>query len=354
MNGYESAKIYIKSLNNAITEIWYNSFINDENLFKKQKIYYALEHKYIYEYTKNKLDFLENVCGQFPTIISKLKKLGKKYEFLSFLSEIQILEILYKKFPKEEIEYEPITNNNKKADIRLNDYYIEILTIFNPDEDKGYELIDKIKKKLYKKYFNKSIYFNITEEFIDDDIDNFVEFIYKNYLENTVGSRIYYHSSIGKYIACFNILSNQSEIIIDGSLGIRENTSSVKIKYKIISKLKKMQLPYGCKNILIINCKGYFIDESKIMEAFYGQEGTLYIIEEKINSLQFKIDKNIRCDNGLIDYCINNNLIDSLKNISLFIIYSSNYNDRIYIPNDNNSINPILKSVIMNKEILKI
>ena len=203
--------------------------------------------------------------------------------------------------------------------------------------------------ELMKFNFNISVLFDIKESFEENDIEDFIRFIKEKHEQDNNTEEEYYFRKDHHKKASFYFDNTDSEVFIQGSLGIREVKTAVKIKDAILDKLEKLQLPFGEKNIIVIKCEGYSCDEHLINEAFLGQIQTNTEIDPTPPG-NIKFHSYSRVENGLIHECFRKELNAIFCNISLFIIYDRDYENRIYIPNGS-ARNPIDKKVLENREI---
>lgn len=345
----------LKVIKNFFPENWINKILKNEKKNNKLMLSYALNNDYLFEKLISFLNLLKEKCDKFSTVIKKLKCDGDKYEFESLLSELDVLSYFYSQYVSHDIEYEPKINN-KKPDLKVKDYFIEIKTIFNIEDERSDKTIDIIESALRNSYKNISILFEISEKFTEADINKFISFINDKYKENknlNKEERINFFSNNNK-IASFNLIPSDENNYIYGNKGIREIKTFGKVKRNFFDKIKKIQVPKNKKSIIIINCSEteYLCNKSIINEVFNGKGAHKYKIRIK-NRITFnKKGKFYRENNSLIDDCKKEGIFENFKNISLFIIYTKSFfdNEKYYFFNPF-SINPIKKDTLIKKLI---
>lgn len=325
-------------LKNYFGADWLKSHLQIEERDKKHPIFWILIDSDACSKLSNNLSIFNSHCNKFPRIINKLKNDEDRFNFNSLITELEVLAHYYVKFGANNVDYEPhIKEKNKYIEAKLiidgKDYYLEILTVFEDEMEKKINKIhDEIRKELDQLEQPFIIAFCTEIDFIEEDIEGFLEFI-KTLLKNK--------ESI-KHKDSFDYLKNDRKMAeVTFYIGHKNKTKSVgamshsrvemntarRIKDKVLSKIE--QLPENTKNIVVVNLSHISNDFIDIEDAFLGQFYAIVNINEKPLEA-----RSSRYPNGIIYH-------EKGKYISMVIAYTNpNYENRIFC------LNPYAKNVI--------
>ncbi len=328
----EKAKKNIDLNNNLkdfMGEDWLNSHLQIEERYKKHPIFWELIDSNACLKLSNNLTILNSCCNKYQRIIRKLKSDKDKFNFLSLLTEIEVMVYYYEKHGLKNLEYEPeINESNKKADARViidgKEYYFEILTVFKDEVGQTIsEIHNIIKKKINNINQPFRISFKTSIHFMKQNIDGFVNFV-RTLLKNKASIKTknsFKYLRNNKKIA--RITFHSHPIMKNGSVEyscqpMRAPNLPGRIKNKVLSKID--QFPENTKNIVIINLTCIPNDFSYVEDAFFGQSCTI------INKKTLKV-KPSRHSNGIINH-------EKGKSISMIIAYTNwDYNNRKFYLN---------------------
>jgi hypothetical protein len=218
-------------------------------------------------------------------VVNSLIKKREKIGFYSYLSEIEVLAY-YKSQENKRflVEFEPhVPGKPKVGDIKLNfnskDVFIEITRIFQSEEE---DRIDKIMEVIERRIneFEGSPYwvsFGIKADFLERDIDSFMDFAHKKLLElrRSAPLPVRYSFSIDKREKAWFQVDKKLE---DGKslVGARFSPiirieSPIRLKNKMLDEVK--QLPEDNFNVLVLDISHHFIRFDHVEDALAGQFG---------------------------------------------------------------------------------
>lgn len=255
-----------------------DSVFNQKKIGNKHPVLYYLNDKNRKKFLFHHLQIINHNCNKFKRIIRKILDDNDFYNFHSLLTEIEIMSYYYQKLGNQAVEYEPL--GKKGPDIKLkikhNDYYLEILTLFDDEEDaKRKEINHKITEAIRKIKQPYVINFSTNIDFKKEDIDNFVSFIQKTVSENHQlnSNKKFNFFSTNKKLAEVTLINTSRK---RGYLGyiinpFRQYFTSSRIKSKILTKLQGHQLPNNKKNIIVISPSFIHCDRIDIEDALLGQ-----------------------------------------------------------------------------------
>lgn len=302
---------------------WFHKEMNTDN--GHHPILFLLFDKKTASDLIDKLKILESRCDKFRSIIRKLKYDRDFNNFYSTLTEIDVISYYYQGYNSNLLEYEPPVQSGKKLDLRMSidgeDYFFEILTVFQDSEQEKYSYIrEKITQELEGINLPFIINLRIREGFKKEHITNFVNFIENTIKEEKPNNLKYEFYNDNKLVADFRYYKYDGNVCIVNSFGPSSFINPHgRLRAKVLKKAIE-QIPNNQNNIVVVNLS-YVLNIFIVMEQALGELGIQIDENDNLN------DKYYRIQNGIFDY-------KDSSHISMIIAYINNdYNQRRFYLN---------------------
>lgn len=303
-------------------EKWFDREMNADN--SHHPILFSLGSEKMASDLLVKLKILESRCDKFRSIIRKLKSDRDFNNFNSTLTEIDVISYYYQIYKPNLLEYEPSVQSGKKLDLKMNidneDYFFEILTVFEDSEQESYTYIrDKLTQELEDSDLPFIINLGIKKGFKNEFITEFVDFIKETIKQGKQGNLKFEFYKDHILVAEFRYYEYDGDVCIVNSFGpSRFINPHGRLKAKVLNKAIK-QIPKYQNNIVVVNLS-YVLNVFIVMEQALGELG----IRIGVDNLN---DKYYRISNGIFDYKDN-------SHICMIIAYINNdYSQRRFYLN---------------------